>query len=141
MTTELIVNLSVDEVSKILHEIRTFSCTAGKAWYEFGKRWLYLHDNKSHKVMQFQTFDEFIRSYTHYSRSWVYFTMAVARVFGRVIETSTQVDIEFSRLRDALPLIETDTDAEVWFNRAKSLPLEGWRDELREAQGKLPTDE
>lgn len=142
--------MTPEEVHYTLRKILAYSTTAGECWYEFGREWLKLHDQKAHKVMGIKRFRDFVKEYTIYDVSWVYALMDVAKTFGHLIEDpttgyligdSTTAPLDITRLREALPYALTPETASEWLTRAKTLPLVGWRDELRVARGQKPSDE
>ncbi len=141
MSKEMSTILSIETIHRLLAEIRDCNAIAGRSFYEAGIRWQALKKGKAHRAFGLSWWD-FIHSETiGYSVSYVDFCIAIVEKFSRAIgETPNKKEIPFTRLRDALPYVKTDTEAEEWLEKANTLSLQGWTDTLRVAKGQMPQD-
>ncbi len=135
--------MTTNEVQKILKEIDQTNSTICESFYELGLAWAILKKEKAHRVMEYDTWEDFVHSETNYSRSYVDFCIRIAQVFGRQLEHDTPIGVNFDRLKQALPYVrecEKESNAQFYYEQAKSLKPIEWNNTIRIARGRTPTD-
>ena len=109
-------------------------------YLHLGKMLLYVRENELYKAYSehTQTMSAFLREIDigigmsqadHYIR--------VYKTFGEKLEGRK---IAFKRLLLIHPMVKDDLSLVYWLNKAEELPLVALSDEIKESQGKTPTD-
>jgi len=130
--------LQAQKLHTIQTEIDSFMAISAKGFYEAGLRLKRIRDERLYKTVA-NTFEEYIKHYGKYSRSTIYNLIAVAEKFGTVLGNVQKLDIDYSRLVQALPYTN-EKNAEDWYHKAKELPPHGFRTEIYEARHKIDQD-
>lgn len=132
-------SISVEQAFQILSRIETLHQENAKTLWELIKQLTQLKETKAYRALGVSSWSEFINSYTNYRVSYVEMLIKIGKKFGSVMKQATALP-PIGRLRDALPYVHSESDAESWYHKALTLPYQGWLNELREAKGKIPQD-
>ncbi len=118
-------------------EIDAYVTVGVRAFFQAGVLLKQIRDNKEFKhIPEVNTWDDYIRFRCKYSRSTVYNYISIVEKFGELLEMSKSLDVDHSRLIQALPYIKNNKDAELWLTRARERSPTDWKDDLHEAKGK-----
>jgi len=127
---EIITEL-VNQLTEARKNIALNFLLIGKILHQIKKEKLY-----ASYASHIQSFLDFLKE-VKIKRSTAYHCMAVYKEFGQYLLSNPQ-DIPFRRLIKLLPVAKENK--EEWLLKAKELPEKAFEDEIREAQGKLPSD-
>lgn len=131
--------LSVEQAFNLLSRIETLHQENAKTLWQLIKELTLFKETKAYKAFNVSSWSEFIQSYTNYRVSYVEMLIRIGKKFGSVMKKANKLP-PIGRLRDALPYVHSEEDAEEWYNKALTLPYTGWLNELRESKGKIPQD-
>lgn len=133
-------SFSVEYAFSILSRIENLNHENAKIFWQLIQKLTELKESKAYKTFNVNSWSEFINSYTNYSVSYVETLIKIGKKFGFILQNIDEIP-PISRLKESLPYIKTEEDAQEWFIKALTLPYRGWIDELREAKGKIPQDQ
>jgi len=85
-----------------------------------------------------ETFNDYLKE-VNVARSTAYACISIYEKFGAAL-LEKKSPVEFKRLQKALPLVNTQADAEDWIAKAESMPLDGYEDAIRAAKGLATRD-
>lgn len=85
-----------------------------------------------------ETFEDLLRE-LRIGTSTAYNCMSIWERFGEMI-LSKNLEIDYFRLVRLLPVAKEEEEVEEWLEKAQDLDIKGFDNEIREAQGKVPTD-
>lgn len=131
-----------EKLQQLMAEIRILQGKTVIDFYEQGKRWKIIHDEKLYKAPHVHSFREFCEKEACCSHATVYHFIAIYEKYGGIIENKLAqghvVSCEVTRLIKAIPYIKEN--AEDWLIKAETLSKGDFDSEIKEAQRKVPKD-
>ena len=129
----------------LLREGMQFERSAIRNYLEFGRRMKVIRDTGLWKSFEYaHSCREVFEKETRRSYSYICKAIRVQEVFGSLIENTLgpNQDVDHSKLIDALPVFRQGSmeDPETWLHRAIACNSRDYKNHLREAKGKQPTD-
>ncbi len=129
----------------LLREGMQFERSAIRNYLEFGSRMKLLRDTGLWQSLDYaHSFREVVEREAKRSYSHVCKAIRVHEVFGSLIESTLgpDQDVDHTKLIEALPIFRkgSSEDPSTWLHRAMACNSRDYKNYLREAKGKVPTD-
>ena len=140
MSNELSKTKKAEIVFNLVEEIKEAKRNTVKSFLVIGKN---LDIIQKEKIWQYygehlERFDDFLKE-IRIGRATAYNCMAIWREFGQLL-ISKNLDVDYFRLVRLLPVVKENDDKEEWLNKADTLTIQGFNDEIKEAKGFSTTD-
>jgi hypothetical protein len=133
---ELDKSLSLHDRTQVVKRLIT---VGSGAYYQAGKE--LRHIGKTRQYTEgYTTFKEYVEQNYHFKVSTAYNLIGVVEKCGRVIEQHGDMSFGIQKLFQALPLINSDSDAETWYAEAQVLSPKDFEYKVREAKGMAVPD-
>jgi len=142
MENELVEKEKGELVFKLIQEMKQADISILQGILIKGKNLVRIQEEELWKYYgeHFNNFDPDFLDELKYSVPASYNYMRIWRTFGKYLTSKKIFDIETTRLIKLLPIVKDET-MEEWITKAKEDPKPQFKDAIREAQGKVPTDD